>query len=335
MRRLIFTLLLAALVAGTVPARAGTMVLTSEGDLYKVWTSEDGLVLSHSAPGMETEEALIPQTLGTPLKGVVLVFDDTTGTPYVLWTDGIEGFSSVHLAAMVDGTWWGPVFLGGADETTITNPDALIDTARTVIEPEDDDQEPMTLETTFLHTVWWRHDNVTTLGHAVYTPIPLDENGIPQIEQAPSYDLENLLAFGFPCDDNPDVAGLTAVRFFIGDDGHPQIFTPDFADCSFFLLDVDYDTEEVDIPGTNLKRRRSIAVFHTGDVSMAIPPNIDLAKSKMFLGHDDDVLIYWDGDNTVDWVLSNTEGWTVVNSIPLGGDIDHEQAVELLRALAR
>jgi len=335
MRRLIFTLLLAALVVGAVPAHAGTMVLTSGGDLYKVWAAEEGLVLSHSAPGRETEEALIPQTLGMTIDGVVLTIDERTETALILWTDATRPLSSVRLAALVDGAWYGPVILEGEDGTTLTNADAMIDIARTVIEPEVEGDEPEILETTFLHTVWWRHDNVTALGHAVYTAIPLSDDGMPELPEAQTYDLENLLPFGFGCDDNPDVAGLTSARFFVGDDGHPQIFTPDFADCSFFLLDVEYDIEEVDIPGTNVKRRRQIAVFRTGDVVMAIPPNIDLAESKMFLGHDDNVLIYWDGVDTVDWVLSNTDGWTVVNSIPLGGDIDHEQAVELLRALAR
>lgn len=334
MRRLIFALSLVVLVGSAGFAQASPMVLTSDGHLYKVWVADEGLVLSHSGPGVDTEEALVPQTAGLGLDGVVLVIDEATTTPFILWTDARDGLSSVRLAALVDEAWFGPVVLGGEDGTTITNPDALLHTVRTVIE-SDDDIEPEILETTFLHTVWWRHDDVTALGHAVYFPIPLDTDGFPLLNEAEAFDLENLLPFGFGCDDNPDVEGLTSARFFIGDGGFPQLFTPDFADCLFQLLGIDYEIEEIEIPGTDEKRRRQIAVFNTGEVMMAIPPDINLQASKMFLGHDNhSVLIYWDTENGIEWILSTTNGWSNINTLPLGDDINHEQAVELLRKLA-
>ncbi|RLE22651.1 MAG: hypothetical protein DRJ65_13430 [Acidobacteria bacterium] len=342
MRRLIFALALVVLVGSAGFAHAGPMVLTSDGHLYKVWVADEGLVLSHSGPDFDTEEALVPQTAGLGLESVVLVVDETTSSPFILWTDTLDGLSSVNLAALVDGAWFGPAILGGEDGTTITNADALIHTVTTVIEG-DEGAEPEILETTFLHTVWWRHDNVTALGYAIYLPIPLDSNGIPLLDDTQAYDLENLLPFGFGCDDNPDVAGLTSARFFIGEGGLPQLFTPDFADCVFHLLGIDYEIEEIDTPEG--KRRRQIAVFNTGDVVMAIPPDLDLLASKMFLGRDNSVLIYWDatieaegdavGDRAVEWVLSDTEGWSDIKSLPLEDDIDHEQAVDLLRKLAR
>lgn len=334
MRRLIFALTLVVLVGIAGFAQAEPMVLTSEGHLYKVWVADEGLVLSHSGPDIDSEEALIPQTTGLSLDGVVLVVDEATATPFIIWTESLDDLSSVRLAALVDGAWFGPVVLGGEDGTTITNADALIHTISTVIEG-DEDTEPEILETTFLHTVWWRHDNVTALGHAIYLPIPLDSNGIPLLDDADAYDLENLLPFGFGCDQNPDVVGLTSARFFIGERGFPQLFTPDFADCVFHLLGITYEVEEIDLPDTNEKRRRQIAVFRSGEVVMAIPPDLDLLTSKMFLGRDNSVLIYWDTDSTVDWVLSGTEGWTDIKSLPLGNEIDHERAVELLRKLAR
>lgn len=334
MRRLIFALALVALVIGAGFAQAEPMVLTSQGHLYKVWVADEGLVLSHSGPDTDLEEAVVPQTAGLGLDGVVLVVDGATATPFIIWTDSLDGLSSVRLAALVDGAWFGPAVLGGEDGTTITHPDALIHTVRTVIEG-DEGSEPEILETTFLHTVWWRHDDVTALGHAVYLPIPLDSDAIPLLNEAEAHHLENLLPFGFGCDDNPDVAGLTSARFFIGAGGLPQLFTPDFADCVFHLLGIDYEVEEIDLPETNTKRRRQIAVFNAGDVVMAIPPDINLEAAKMFLGHDYSVLIYWDADDAVEWILSGTEGWTDVKNLPLDIGIDHERAVELLRELAR
>ncbi|MEN8163305.1 MAG: hypothetical protein ABFS37_04185 [Acidobacteriota bacterium] len=334
MRRLIFALALVVLVGSAGFAQANPMVLTSEGHLYKVWVADEGLVLSHSGPDIDTEDAFVPQTAGLVLDGVVLAVDEATATPFILWTDSLDGLSSVHLAALVDGAWFGPVVLGGEDGTTLSNTHALIHTISTVIEG-DDGSEPELLETTFLHTVWWRHDNVTALGHAVYFPIPLDSSGLPLLDQAEAHHLENLLPYGFGCDDNPDVAGLTSARFFIGAGGLPQLFTPDFADCVFHLLGIDYEVEEIDPPGPDGKRRRSIAVFNTGEVMMAIPPDINLETSEMFLGRDNSVLIYWDTDDTVEWILSGTLGWTDTKSLPLGDDIDHEKAVDLLRQLAR
>ena len=342
MRRLIFALTLVVLVGITGFAQAGPMVLTTQGHLYKVWVAEEGLVLGHSGPGIETEEAVIPQTAGLTLDGVVLTVDEATATPFILWTDSSDELSSVRLAALVDGAWFGPAVLGGEDGTTLTNPEALIHTVRTVIEG-DDETEPEVFETTFLHTVWWRHDDVTAMGHAVYLPIPLGSDGMPLLDETQAYDLENLLPFGFGCDDSPDVAGLTSARFFIGEGGFPQLFTPDFADCVFQLLGIDYEVEEIDMPETNGKRRRHISVFHTGDVVMVIPPDLDLQASKMVLGHDNNsVLIYWDAmgegedaDASIEWILSDTEGWTDIQSLPLGEEINHERAVDLLRTLAR
>lgn len=334
MRRLIFTLILAGCFGVAGFAGADPMVLTSGGHLYKVQSADAGLVLSLSGPDIDDWEAIVPQTHGLSSEGVVLVVDEATATPYILWADTVDDFSSIYFAALVDGAWYGPVVLAGDDGTTVSNPHAMIHTARTVVDFDDADR-PIFMETTFLHTVWWRHDNVTALGHAMFSPIPLDEYGMPLMEDAAIYDLENLLPYGFGCDDNPDVAGLTSARFFIGDGGQPQLFTPDFADCVFQLLGIEYEVVEEDIPGTGEKRRRHISVFNAGDVVMAIPPNIMLENAKMFLGHDSSVLIYWDAPDAVEWLLSDTEGWTEVRRLPLDDDVTHERAVELLRVLAR
>lgn len=336
MRRSIVTLVIAVLFAGLGVAQAGSLVLTSQGHLYRVTESESGLVLSHTAPDVAAVDNLIPQTVGVSVDTVELVVDEKTATPFVLWTDSVDGLSAVRLAALVDGAWFGPVVLGGEDGTTVSNVAAMVHTAHNVID-NGPDEEPEVLETTFVHTVWWRHDDVTALGHAIYLAIPLADDGMPQLDEATPQDLENLLPYGFACDDSPDVAGLTSARFFTGEGGKPQLFTPDFADCVFHLLGIDYEVVEEDVPDTNTKRRRQIAVFHAGDVVMAIPPGIDLQNSKMFLSHEDSVLIYWEAPDqqSIDWILSGVQGWTDTKVLPLGGDIDHERAVELLRSVAR
>ncbi len=334
MQRFIIVFGFVGLICGAGLSQAGPMVLTSQGDIYKVWVGGEGLVLSHSSLGNDTEDTLIPETAGLDLDGVELVVEERTSTPFILWTRISNGLSSVLLSALVEGTWFGPSVIGGGDGVIVSNPRALLHTYQTVLE-EEGNLVPESLETTFLHTVWWHNDTESPAGFAVYFPIPLAPDGMPLIDQATAYDLNNLLPFGVACNYQSDIVSMASPRFFIGPDGLPQLFTPDFDDCLFALLDIDYETEELDVPDAYGKRRRSIAVFRTTNVTMAVPPDIDLESSKMLLRKDNSVLIFWDGNNGIKWIISGAEGWTDIHTLAIDNEMSHEQAVDLLIALAR
>ncbi len=330
MRR--FLLVLLFLVGMTASATAGgPMTLTSDGHLFKVWSSVDGLILSHLGPNDFAEESVIPQSVSVPLETVKVIVDELTMTVYVVWSDELHGVSKVRLAIHADETWFGPLTIGGLDGTGARNPEALIHRAHSVI--DDGSPEPEVIETTFLHLVWWRHDITDGLGHAIYLALPLEEDGLPDFNGVQPIDLKDLLPFGIGCNEAPDVNGLAYPQFFIGADGLPLLFTTDFGNCVFHILGIDYEVEEFEIPGTGIKRRRQIAVFRAGGEVMAIPPGLILTDAKMLLGQDFTVLIYWDVEGGVEWVLSKTESWSDVKRLPIGSGVSHEQAVELIREL--
>jgi len=334
MRRFILSIIFCSIIFWGGNLSAGPMALTTDGHLYKVWASpEEGLVLSHVANGAEDEAYIIPQTLGIGLESVNIAIDERTQSVFILWSDDRNSISRVRLVELNQGTWFGPLTLGGNDGVSAFNPQLLLDRASSEIGPIDPQDDPVILEDTFLHLVWWRHDTSDGMGHAVYLPLRLDSEGLPLLNEDSLIDLQDLLPFGVGCDSTPDIDGLAHPQFLRAADGNPLLFTTDFSNCVFHILSIQYEVEESDNSDGFGKRRRQIAVFHTGDVVMAIPPDLVLTESKMLLGRDYSVLIYWDSEEGVDWLLSTVQGWTEVKSLETGEQLSHEQATELLRNL--
>lgn len=338
MRRFILPLVVLFSLAWAGSLAAGPMVLTSDGQLYKVWASpEQGLVLSHVAAGTENEEFVIPQSINVDLETVsVLVYEKTT-TVFVIWEDLADTISRIRLAVLKDQSWMGPMTLGGEAGFATSSPQAMLDTAQSVVSTGDsddpDENSTETLETTFLHCVWWQHDESSGFGHAVYLAIPLDEDGFPLLNEASPIDLQDLLPFGFGCSETPDVEGLAHPQFLRSSEGNPLLFTTDFSNCVFHILQIEYEVIEENDPVNLEKRRRQIAVFRTGDMTMLIPPDIVLTDAKMLLGSDFSILIYWDEDDGVHWIRSDSQVWSEVKVLPIGAELNHEQAVNLLRRL--
>jgi hypothetical protein len=333
MKRSLITLALMCCLGVAGPVLAGPMTLTTDGHLYKVWEGEDSLVLSHSAPGMDLEESLIPQSSTADFETVNIVVDENSDTPFIIWTDTAEDISTIQLAALVDGTWFGPVTLAGDDGVAAGSPAIAIDTVTDLV--QDEDEEPWELSTTFLHTVWWSYDAAFDLGYGVYAAIQLDHYGFPLVDNVTTTPLHDLLPFGIGCDGSAYSNGLAHPQFFTGGDGLPLLFSTDFGNCVFHILGIQYQVFEETDPYTGLKRRRHISVFRVNseNMNMAIPPGVALTDSNMAVGHDYTVLIYWDVEGGIDWLLSGTEGWTEINHLPVGVDLNHEQAVELLKNL--
>ncbi len=336
MRRFILPLIVLISMAWAGSLAAGPMVLTSDGQLYKVWSSpEEGLVLSHVAAGAENQEYLIPQSLNVSFDSVSVLVDEKTTTVFVLWEDVAEEISRIRLAILKDESWAGPLTLGGETGFATSNPQMLLDTTTNIIPPDDPaDEELETIETTFLHVVWWQHDENTGLGHAIYLPIALDEYGFPRVDESSPIDLQDLLPFGFGCAESPDVEGLAHPQFLRSSEGAPLLFTTDFSNCVFHILQIDYEVVEENDPLSLEKRRRQIAVFRTGDMAMVIPSNVVLTDAKMLLGSDLSVLIYWDGEDGLNWISSNPQGnWSTLKTLSIGDNLSHEQAVQLIRDL--
>jgi len=334
MRRFILLCIVIISMAGSLAAEP--MVLTPGGELYKVWVSPDeGLVLSHVAAGAEDTESLIPQSMNINLDTVSVLVDEKSSSVFVLFEDSV---SDIRLAVFNAGTWIGPLSLNGTGSFINTNPRMMLDEAVTEIPAEDPEEPAAILKTTFLHVVWWQHDDSSGLGHAVYLPLALDEAGIPLVDEARSYDLSSLLPYGVSCSSRLDVDGFAYPQFLRDHNGQPLLFTTDFSSCVFHFLRITYElSEEGDSndPQVNPEsRRRQIAVFRTGDRIMVIPPDVVLDQAKLLLGSDYSVLIYWDGDHGVNWIRSDSENWwSERKTLTTGEQLSHEQAVELIRNL--
>jgi len=338
MRRFILPLIVLISLAWAGSLVAGPMVLTSDGQLYKVWSSpEQGLVLSHVAAGTENEEFVIPQSINVNLETVSVLVYEKTATVFVIWEDLADSISRIRLAVLKDQSWTGPMTLGGESGFATSSPQAMLDTARSVVatgvSDNPDENSTEILETTFLHCVWWQHDESSGFGHAVYLAIPLNEDGLPLINEAWPIDLQDLLPFGFGCSETPDVAGLAHPQFLKSPEGGPLLFTTDFSNCVFHMLQIEYEVVDGNNPENLDKRRRQIAVFRTGDMTMVIPPDVVLTDAKMLLSRDFSILIYWDEDDGVHWIRSDSQGWSAVKVLPIGTELNHEQAVNLLRKL--
>jgi len=335
MRRFIYcSVLLLLLSAGVL--NAGPMALTTDGQLFKVWVSpEEGLVLSHVAAGAEDENFVIPETVGLTLDSVEIAIDENTGNVFIVWSDDRDQVSLIRLVVLSRGAWFGPETLGGADGVSASNPQLLLDESRQLVPSDDPDVDPVLDVQTFLHVVWWREDNGDEGGHALFFPLRLDDDGLPLFDESMPVDLQDLLPFGMGCDSAPDVEALAHPQLLRASDGHPLLFATDFSNCVFHLLSISYevlDEDDEDMPNPE-KRRRQIAVFNTDDAVMAIPPEIDLPQSKMLLGSDYSVLLFWDTPNGISWLISTEAGWSEVSSLDVGEELSHEQAVNLIRGL--
>jgi len=309
-------------------AAAGDMVLTRNGELYRVFPSDDGLVVSHRLTDGTVSEYLIPQTAGINASSMQVGVDELTGALFVAWQKGDELDAVVEIAWLADQWWIGPYIMAGADGTVAENPQMMLDRIVTVVE---DEGESVEVATTFLHLVWWNYVDNRDDGSAYLASIPLDESGNPQIDAFQPIALSDLLPYGVGCESIEGAVGLAHPKVF--DDpqsGSPHIFATDFSNCLFQILRIDYDVIEETVGET--KRRRHIVLL--GQASMiAANPDVILSTAKVEVGHGLDVVMYWDIEEAVAYVQLDENGVPPVQSLTYGDGLTHEQAIEMVRSL--
>ena len=83
-----------------VTASAGDMVLTRNGEFYRVAPSNDGLVVNHRFTDGTVTEYLIPQTAGIAATSVQVGVDELTGAIFVVWQSG-DGTRRDHRDRLV------------------------------------------------------------------------------------------------------------------------------------------------------------------------------------------------------------------------------------------
>lgn len=322
-------LLIAVLLVGTAAAAAaGDMVLTRTGELYRVAPSDDGLVVSHRFTDGTVDEFLIPQTSGVATSSLQVGVDEHTGAIFVAWQQGEGRESSVELAWLADQWWMGPYSIAGRDGTTAENPQLMIDRFETTI---DDDGDTVEFSATFAHLVWWGYTDNVDDGSAYLASFSLDENGGIDIGELEPIALSDLLPYGIGCEGIPEAEGLAHPKIFSDpQSGFPHIFATDFPNCVFQILRLMYEIEEDWVGDT--KRRRAITVWRN-EAMIAANPDIVLSNAKVEVGHNLDVVMYWDAGDTVAYVQLDENGIPPVQSLPVDDGLSREQAVEIIRAL--
>jgi hypothetical protein len=309
-------------------AAAGDMVLTRAGDLYRVVPTVDGLLLSLRLADGTVAESVIPQTAGAAITSVQVGVDELTGAVYVVWQNGVDLDAHLEIAWLASETWAGPFTIAGADGTAAENPAIMIDHFETIVEGDDG---PIEFAATFLHLVWWSYVEDRDDGSAYLASVTIDEAGNPDVGAFEPFALRDLLPYGIGCEGIEDATGLTYPKIFLDpQSGSPHLFASDFSNCAFQILRIDYDTIEEEIG--EIKRRRAITVWHT-EIMIAINPDMVLNTAKVEVGHELDVVMYWDVEDAVAYVQLDENGMPPVQTLAYDEQLTREQAIEMVRAL--
>jgi len=309
-------------------ATAGDMVLTRNGEFYRVAPSADGLVVHHRFADGSVADYLIPQTAGIAATSMQVGVDEQTGTLFVAWQKGDGTTATIDIAWLADQWWMGPYTIAGGDGTAVENPQMMLDRVVDVVE---EDGELIEVATTFLHLVWWNYLETRDDGSAYLASIPINENGNPEFDAFQPIALSDLLPYGIGCEGIDDAAGLAHPKVFVDpQSGAPHIFATDFSNCLFQILKIDYDLIE-ELDGETKRRRHIVLLGHAS--MMAASPDIILSSAKVEVGHGLDVVMYWDIEEAVAYVQLDENGVPPVQSLAYGDGLTHEQAIEMVRSL--
>lgn len=330
-------ILLSALVmlAMAAVAAAGDMTLTRAGDLYRIAPTEAGLVITGTLADGTTVALTVPQTAGTATSARNLAVDPVSGALFVVWQQDEGTSAEVLFASYVGQSWTGPVVVAGSPSS---NPQMMLFRAVDVVDVEGDDGAITQLEvaTTFLHMVWWSYDESVNDGAAIYLPAPVDDStGLADLEAYDPVVLSDLLPYGLPCDGIEDASALAAPKLFSDpQSGFPHLFASDFAECLFYVLQIDHDV----IVDPVTERRRHVIILREGG-TYVVAEELPLATASVEVGHGLALVLHWDiqteTGTSVDYLQFDPNGVYDLQSLPLGESLNHEQAVQLIRGLLR
>jgi hypothetical protein len=330
MRHLRLIVALALTIGLAVVASAADMTLTNSGDLYRVALTEGGLAVTATLGDESIVELLVPQTAGIVTPSYHLGVDENSGAVFVLWQENEGPDATVVFASHSEDTWYGPTVLAGGDGTAAVNPQMLVFRHSKTFAPEEEGGEPIVVEDSILHLVWWSFEDAIRDGGAVYSSVPVDDFGLPIFDDVDVRPLTDLLAYGIACPEITNAGRLAHPRLFVDpQSGNPHVFATDIGQCLFQILELEYQPEFDSIT----KRRRRVVIF--GRSRMApVRADLKLATARVQVGHNLALVIYWNKGDAVDYLKLTEEGWTDMRSLALGDGIGLERALELIKNLA-
>jgi hypothetical protein len=329
MRRITFVIALLALVAGAVSVRAGDMTLTKSGSLYRLASDGEQLVLTLTAADGSVTSLPVPQTTGIDARNLEVAVEESTGTVVTLWQEGEVPAAQIALATLNAGAWQGPTLVAGYNGASAANPALLVRRVTTVVEEE---SGPVVYSTTTAHVAWWQGLESADGGLTVYAAIPIEDNGSFDLSLVVPRVLRDLIPFGLPGCSIEDPALIAHPRLFVDPQtGDPHILAVDLAGCLFQIVQL---KPRLDEPDPVTKRRRHTIIFGYAEM-IATNPALPLQTAKVEVGHNLSVVLYWDTANAVSYANLDAEGWSAVKVLPLNTGLSHEQAIELIRGLAK
>ena len=332
--------LIAAIALGVagVTGAAGPMALTSDGDLYTAGTRDNQVVITARHGDGTIDELVVPQSAAAIESSLQVGVDETTGAVYVTWQKSTGMDARLRLAGYLDGTWIGPRTFAGGDGAAALNPVMLIHRpVSNVMDGFDEDGEPLMTElaTTFLHLAWWSQFSEDDAGIANYAAVELNTSGVPQFQNMEPIELQSLFPYRVACFEFEASENLRHPKLFIDPrSSNPHIFATDLGECFFQILElVPVVEEEIQV---GEKRRRQIIILRKASM-IALRPSLPLAKGRLVVGSELNLLMYWNGDeeNLIQYLELDAEGLLETKSLVLDEKLSHELAVELIRELAR
>jgi len=314
-------------------ALAADMALDQDGALYRISSGQDALYLARSGSDGITTVQTIPQTTGIDATNLSVAVDPETGAVFTLWQEHFDArMSRVVLAALVKGTWAGPITIAGDDGVRASNPVMLAYRAHTTLE------DGTVVSTGFLHLAWWVDELNPDGGHGMYAVVHLDDIGLPVFDELAPEPLRGELPFGFRCPDLHDsTRALAHPKLFVDPDtGDPHVIFADIQECLFTIRRLHTELEGVDPSDDSAsgQRRRHTVVLRNDDSNLSIHPDLQLANASFEVGHAMSVVLYWDMDKAIRYIRLDRSGWSQPRVLPLDQGLSHEKAVNLIRGMA-
>jgi len=333
------TLILAVLlvtVAMVAPAATPDIALGPDGTLYRLEAADGQIFLAVERSGDEPELIPVPQTTGITASSLLIDIDPATKTIVAAWQESpAEDLSRIMLATWHEGTWFGPVAMAGEDGIVSVHPSLLVHD--TNLRGSDEDGNPIvTGIESRVHMAWWGDPAADDRGRAYYASTVLDENGVPDMESWDPMPMRSLAPWGSGCNLGEDPTGLTYPRLFVdAQSGDPHLIFTDLLNCMFGIgrLVAETDPSDDEEPATS-QRRRNVIVFGLRKM-VFIKPGLPLNDADFEVGHNLSIALYWNADDAIQYITLDNDSWSEIKTLKVGDHLSRENAIDLVRRLAR
>ncbi|MCP4895455.1 MAG: hypothetical protein GY906_00640 [bacterium] len=328
--RKLFVLVGILLVGVSVFAASSDKALAKDGTLYTTRSYSNMFALRTTSPDGTSAISPVPNTAGIDVLNPVVQVDDTTGAVVLAWLERFEaGFSQLTMAIRTDDEWFGPIVIAGDATEIAQNPSLLLHRAKT------EHTDGSVVETTTIHLTWWIADDENHGQYAMYCSIPLNDEGEPELDALQSMQLRGMIGVSVICGAPEAGSALTRPYLFIdAATGNPHVmfFEPD--SCSMHILELKPEVEEFEDISIGATRRRLVVILGR-QLDIGVPVNVPPGRVDFSIGRGLTIVGYWDANDGIDFLHMDESGWSETRHVPLGEDINHEQAVTLIQRLAR